>query len=277
MATRLLHASGRCRFAAGVRPTCLDQRLEAVAVFGEIDRVGRGAEDRNTRGFAAPAASFSGVWPPNCTITPLTLPLVSSYAHDLEHVLCGQRLEIEPVGGVVIGRHRLRIAIDHDGLVTRVGQREGGVAAAIVELDALADAVRAAAENDDLLLSLGRASHSARRRSRSHRSNTYRRSARRIPPRRCRCACRPGARRAPGAARRPRSPSTPASFASRSSEKPMAFSARNCAALGGRPCSRTRVLHVARCPRSGGRTTDRSCTPRRSASRRSRAAAPARP
>ena len=33
---------------------------------------------------------------------------------DFQHVLRGQRLEIEPVGRVVIGRHRLRIAIDHD-------------------------------------------------------------------------------------------------------------------------------------------------------------------
>ena len=29
----------------------LDQRIETVAVFGEIDGVGRGAEDRHARGF----------------------------------------------------------------------------------------------------------------------------------------------------------------------------------------------------------------------------------
>ena len=71
---------------------------------------------------------------------------------DLDHVLGGERLEIEPVRGVVVGRHRLRIAVDHDGLVADLLEREGGVAAAIIELDALADAVRAAAEDDDLLL-----------------------------------------------------------------------------------------------------------------------------
>ena len=82
---------------------------------------------------------------------------------DLEHVLGGERLEIEPVGGVVVGRHRLRIAVDHDGLVAGFLEREGGVAAAIVELDALADAVRAAAENDDLLfVASARASSAAR-------------------------------------------------------------------------------------------------------------------
>ncbi len=70
---------------------------------------------------------------------------------DLQHVFGRQRLEVEPVRGVVVGRHRLRIAIDHDGLVAGLFQREAGMAAAIVELDALADAVRPAAEDDDLL------------------------------------------------------------------------------------------------------------------------------
>ena len=72
-------------------------------------------------------------------------------AQDLHHVLEGQRLEIEPVRGVVVGRHRLGVAVDHDRLVARVGQREAGVAAAVVELDPLPDPVRAAAEDDDLL------------------------------------------------------------------------------------------------------------------------------
>ena len=71
---------------------------------------------------------------------------------DLQHVFRRQRLEIEPVGGVVVGRHRFRIAVDHDGLVAGFLEREGGVTAAIVELDALPDAVRAAAQDDDLLL-----------------------------------------------------------------------------------------------------------------------------
>ena len=71
--------------------------------------------------------------------------------HDLEHVLERERLEVEPVGGVVIGRHRLGIAIDHDGLVAGRAQRHRRVHARVVELDPLADAVRAAAENDHLL------------------------------------------------------------------------------------------------------------------------------
>ena len=62
---------------------------------------------------------------------------------DLEHVLEGERLEVEPVAGVVVGGDRLRVAVDHDGLEPGLPQREAGVHAAVVELDALADAVRA--------------------------------------------------------------------------------------------------------------------------------------
>src|SRR6478609_8937192 len=60
----------------------------------------------------------SGVWPPSWTMTPA-------------------------VGGVVVGGDRLRVAVDHHGLVAGVAQREGGVDAGVVELDALADAVGA--------------------------------------------------------------------------------------------------------------------------------------
>src|SRR3546814_16350173 len=65
---------------------------------------------------------------------------------DLDNVLGGQRLEVEAVRGVVIRRHRLRIAVHHDGFIAGLAEGIGGVDAAVVELDALADAVRPAAE-----------------------------------------------------------------------------------------------------------------------------------
>ena len=103
-------------------------------------------------------ASFSGVWPPNWTMTPFGLLQLD----DLHDVLERQRLEIQAVGGVVVGGDRLRIAVDHDRLVADLLQREGGVHAAVVELDALADAVRPAAQDDDLAsVAVGAASHSS--------------------------------------------------------------------------------------------------------------------
>ena len=102
---------------SGWRSCSLSQQLlEALAVLGEVDGVGRGAEDRDVGLRQAPAASFSGVWPPNCTMTPSSVPFLLLGIDDLDHVLGGQRLEIQPVGGVVVGRDGLRIAVDHDGL-----------------------------------------------------------------------------------------------------------------------------------------------------------------
>jgi hypothetical protein len=102
-------------------------------------------------------ASFSGVWPPNCTMTPTGF----STCDDLEHVFQRQRLEVQAIRRVVVGRHGLRIAVDHDRLVAVFAHRQRGMHAAVVELDALADAVRAAAEHHDLLRSVGATSHSS--------------------------------------------------------------------------------------------------------------------
>jgi hypothetical protein len=51
---------------------------EPLAVLGEVDGVGRGAEDRDARGLEAHSASFSGVWPPNWTMTPWSVPFCRS-------------------------------------------------------------------------------------------------------------------------------------------------------------------------------------------------------
>ena len=71
-------------------------------------------------------------------------------SHDLQHILGGQRLEIEPVRGVVVGRDGFGIAVDHDRFVASFGEREAGVDTAIIELDPLPDPVRPAAQDHDL-------------------------------------------------------------------------------------------------------------------------------
>ena len=69
----------------------------------------------------------------------------------LEHILERERLEVEAVRRVVVGRDRLRVAVDHDRLVARVRQCERRVHAGVVELDALTDAVGARSDDHDLL------------------------------------------------------------------------------------------------------------------------------
>ena len=143
-----------------------DQLLEAVAVLGEVDHVRRGAEDRHLRVLQR-RGELQRRLAAELDDDAVERALRLLDADDLEHVLGGQRLEIEPVRGVVVGRDGLGIAVDHDRLVAGVGQREAGMAAAIVELDALADAVRAAAE-DHHLLRLGRLRLVGRRAGEGH-------------------------------------------------------------------------------------------------------------
>ena len=61
-----------------------------------------------------------------------------------------QRFEVEPVARVVVRRNGLRVAVDHDGLEPSVGKREARMDTAIIELDALPDAIGARAKDHDL-------------------------------------------------------------------------------------------------------------------------------
>lgn len=70
---------------------------------------------------------------------------------DVHNVLEGQRLEIQLVGGIVVGRHGLGIAVNHDRLVPGVAKRIAGMHAAVIELDALPDTVRPGAQDHDAL------------------------------------------------------------------------------------------------------------------------------
>src|SRR4051794_40339900 len=71
---------------------------------------------------------------------------------DVENIFVGEGLEEEQVTGVVVGGDSLGVAVDHDRLEAEFLGGEGGLDAAVVELDALADAVGPAAENDDFFL-----------------------------------------------------------------------------------------------------------------------------
>ncbi len=74
-------------------------------------------------------------------------PFLFDYVH---HVFKGQGLKIEAVRGVIVGRDSFGIGIYHDGRDAGVPEGEAGMAAAVVEFDALAYAVGAAAQNQHL-------------------------------------------------------------------------------------------------------------------------------
>ena len=102
-----------------------------------------GVPSSGTPASARPWASLSGVWPAELhdhALRPLQLD------HG-QHVLQRQRLEVEPVGGVVVGGDGLRVAVHHHGVAAELAHRHRGVHAAVVELDSLPDPVRARAED----------------------------------------------------------------------------------------------------------------------------------
>ena len=136
---------------------------ERAAVLGQVDGLRRGAHDRNpgvSESLRQPERRLAAElhddaddsWPgPGLADSRLRLGV-----EHLEHVLERQRFEIQPVGGVVVGGHRLRVAVDHHGLKTGLRQRGCRMHTAVVEFDALADPVRSRPQDQHLgLLGLG--------------------------------------------------------------------------------------------------------------------------
>ena len=123
---------------------------EKLPILGEVDTLGRGANDVHAVRLQAggeverrlPAELHDGAG--------AFLLFV-----DLEHVLERERLEVKSVGRIVVGRNRFGIRVDHHGLVADLAQCEARVHTTVIELDALANAVGAAADNHDLRLRRG--------------------------------------------------------------------------------------------------------------------------
>ena len=74
------------------------------------------------------------------------------HRHHFQHVFQRQRLEVQAIGSVIVGRYRLGIAVDHDGLVAVFTHRQRGMHAAIVKFDTLTDAVRPAPQHHDFFV-----------------------------------------------------------------------------------------------------------------------------
>src|SRR5919112_5061656 len=134
---------------SGPEPGVRDAELshepsEPGAVFRKVYGVGRGAEDSHSCLFQL-VRQLQGTLAAELQDDPFGLLAL----YHLEHVFCGERLEIETCRGVVVGGDSLRVGVDHDRVVAALLQGVTGVDASIVELYALADAVGAAAEYDD--------------------------------------------------------------------------------------------------------------------------------
>ena len=119
---------------------------ERAAVLGVVDRLRRGAQHRHA-GVLEPLRQAERRLPAERADDPGDRPGGPLGLDDLEHVLEGERLEVQPVGGVVVGGDGLGVAVDHHRLVAGVLQRHDRVHAGVVELDALPDPVGPGAED----------------------------------------------------------------------------------------------------------------------------------
>ena len=128
-------------------PQVAQQAAEPLAVLGHVQRLVAGTDHGNAVTVQL-LGQLQGGLPAQLHDHALGLLVLD----DVVDVLPEDRLEVELVGRVEVRAHGLRVAVDHDGLVALLLGRQHAVHAAVVELDALPDAVGTAAEHDDLLL-----------------------------------------------------------------------------------------------------------------------------
>ena len=125
----------------------IEHGTESPPVFSVVDGLGARTEDRNP---SVGEALRQTQWRLATQLNEHSLDRAHRFFGlvDRHDVLKGERLKVEAVRGVVVGRNGLGIAVDHDRLVA-ILERERGVDARVVELDALADAVGARSQDDD--------------------------------------------------------------------------------------------------------------------------------
>src|SRR5215208_526306 len=129
----------------GVRDAEFGQEpAEARAVLGKVYSLGGGAKYLRAGCFEL-ARELQ--WALAAELQDHTFRVLAS--DDLEDVLGGQWLEVQPGRGVVVGGDGLRVRVDHHGVYAALLQRVAGVDASVVELNPLADTVGAAPQHHD--------------------------------------------------------------------------------------------------------------------------------
>ena len=128
-----------------LQPDLFDHGLKSLPILRTVDRVRAGAHDGHSRSMQL-VHEFQRSLSPELHDHAFRLLDLD----DGQHVLKRHRLEVQAVGRVVVRRHRLRIAVHHDRFESVLAHGQRRVYTTVVEFDALADSVRAAAEHHDL-------------------------------------------------------------------------------------------------------------------------------
>ena len=125
----------------------VQQLLKFFAIFGGFDGVDAGSDDWNAS-VGKSTGQVQRRLASELNDDSVRLDVVAN----VQHVFDCQRLEEQQVTGVVIRTDGFRVRVDHDRFDAHFAKCKTRVAAAVVELDSLADSVGTAAENDDSFL-----------------------------------------------------------------------------------------------------------------------------
>ena len=123
----------------------VEQGGKALAVLGKVDGVGLGTHDVHAALLEHARQLKRGL-----TAERHHDAVGALNIDDIHDVLVGERLKVQAVRGVVVSRDGLGVAVDHDGLEAAGRQRVARVHAAVIELDTLANAVGAGAQDHRL-------------------------------------------------------------------------------------------------------------------------------
>ena len=124
-----------------------EHHLKPLPVLSPIDTVRAGAQNFYAR-FRKGNGKVQGGLTAELNNNPDRLFLL----HDVQYVFPGERLEIEPIRSIIIGAHGFRIAVHHNAFNAHLPKGQRGMNAAVIKLDALADAVGPTAQDDHLFL-----------------------------------------------------------------------------------------------------------------------------
>ena len=122
----------------------LQQLVKALPVLRHVDGLGGSAHDAH-----AVAVQIAGELDGRLAAEGHHHADGLFHGDDVHDILGAQGLEVQPVGGIVVGGDGLGVVVDDDHVIPQLFQRPHAVDGGVVELDALADADGAGAQHHD--------------------------------------------------------------------------------------------------------------------------------
>ena len=137
----------------------IEQRFESIAIFGQVNRIETSTDERHASlretmreiQRCLPTKLHDRANDSPTAISAINAAAIQPLDH-IEHILKREWFKEQEIACVIICRNRFRIRVDHHAFKAHRLTGKRGLAAAVIELDALTDAVGSTAKNHDLLV-----------------------------------------------------------------------------------------------------------------------------